>query len=84
MKEPKNKYININRNILGWYRCIDGSALSRILINNLSFASSILAFPATIAGVFPAGSWGSAVVDQLSFGMPLYNWTQNLPKYMIC
>ena len=37
------------------------------------FASSILAFPATIAGVFPAGSWGSAVVDQLSFGMPLYN-----------
>jgi preprotein translocase subunit SecY len=37
------------------------------------FASSILAFPATIAGVFPAGSWGSAVVDQLTFGMPLYN-----------
>jgi preprotein translocase subunit SecY len=37
------------------------------------FASSILAFPATIAGLFPAGSWGSAVVDQLSFGMPLYN-----------
>ena len=37
------------------------------------FASSILAFPATIAGVFPAGSWGNAVVDQLSFGMPLYN-----------
>ena len=37
------------------------------------FASSILAFPATIAGVFPAGSWGSVVVDQLTFGMPLYN-----------
>ena len=37
------------------------------------FASSILAFPATIAGVFPAGSWGNAVIDQLTFGMPLYN-----------
>jgi preprotein translocase subunit SecY len=37
------------------------------------FASSILAFPATIAGMFPAGSWGQAVVDQLAYGMPLYN-----------
>jgi len=37
------------------------------------FASSILAFPATIAGVFPSGSWGNAVIDQLTFGMPLYN-----------
>ncbi len=36
------------------------------------FASSILAFPATIAGVFQAGGWGQAVTDQLAFGMPLY------------
>ena len=36
------------------------------------FASSILAFPATIATVFPAGSWGQAVTDQLNYGMPLY------------
>ena len=36
------------------------------------FASSILAFPATIAGVFQSGGWGQAVTDQLSFGMPLY------------
>ena len=36
------------------------------------FASSILAFPATIAGVFPAGGWGQAVTDQLGFGMPLH------------
>jgi preprotein translocase subunit SecY len=37
------------------------------------FASSILAFPATIAGMFQAGSWGDAVIRQLSYGMPLYN-----------
>jgi len=37
------------------------------------FASSILAFPATIAGMFQAGSWGDSVVRQLSYGMPLYN-----------
>jgi preprotein translocase subunit SecY len=37
------------------------------------FASSILAFPATIAGMFQAGSWGASVVRQLSYGMPLYN-----------
>ena len=36
------------------------------------FASSILAFPATIAGVFQAGGWGQTVTDQLAFGMPLY------------
>lgn len=36
------------------------------------FASSILAFPATIAGVLPAGSWGQTVTDQLTYGMPLY------------
>jgi preprotein translocase subunit SecY len=37
------------------------------------FASSILAFPATIAGMFPAGSWGQTVIRQISYGMPLYN-----------
>jgi preprotein translocase subunit SecY len=37
------------------------------------FASSILAFPATIGTMFEAGSMGQAAVDQLSYGMPLYN-----------
>jgi preprotein translocase subunit SecY len=37
------------------------------------FASSILAFPATIALMFESGSWGRAIVDQLAYGMPLYN-----------
>ena len=37
------------------------------------FASSILAFPATIAQMFQAGSWGRAITDQLNYGMPLYN-----------
>ena len=37
------------------------------------FASSILAFPATIATMFEAGSWGRIVSDQLAYGMPLYN-----------
>jgi len=37
------------------------------------FASSILAFPATIAGIFPPGGWGEAITTQLSYGMPLYN-----------
>jgi preprotein translocase subunit SecY len=37
------------------------------------FASSILAFPATLTSMFPAGGWGRAVVDQLAYGMPLYN-----------
>jgi preprotein translocase subunit SecY len=36
------------------------------------FASSILAFPATIATMFPTGSFGRAVTDQLGPGMPLY------------
>ncbi|HAK54439.1 MAG: preprotein translocase subunit SecY [Vicinamibacterales bacterium] len=36
------------------------------------FASSILAFPATIAGVLPAGGWAQAATDQLTYGMPLY------------
>src|SRR3989454_7694686 len=37
------------------------------------FASSILAFPAPLATMFQAGGWGRAVVDQLAYGMPLYN-----------
>src|SRR5437660_5977803 len=36
------------------------------------FASSILAFPATIAQMFP-GPWADMVSQQLGFGMPLYN-----------
>ena len=37
------------------------------------FASSILAFPATLATMFPSGGWGRAIIDQLAYGMPLYN-----------
>jgi preprotein translocase subunit SecY len=37
------------------------------------FASSLLAFPATIAAVFPPDSWVQGVAQQLSWGMPLYN-----------
>ena len=37
------------------------------------FASSILAFPATVATMFGSGTWGRAVADQLAYGMPLYN-----------
>jgi preprotein translocase subunit SecY len=36
------------------------------------FASSILAFPATIGGLLTAG-WAQSVVQQLGYGMPLYN-----------
>src|SRR6476646_10406443 len=37
------------------------------------FASSILAFPATLAGMFPTGGWGEKITTKLGFGMPLYN-----------
>ena len=37
------------------------------------FASSILAFPATIAQMFPPDSWVRTVADQLNMNMPLYN-----------
>src|SRR4029453_144309 len=37
------------------------------------FASSILAFPATIGQMFQQNSWGQAVATQLAYGMPLYN-----------
>ena len=36
------------------------------------FASSILAFPATIAGMFKGG-WVDRVQEQIAYGMPLYN-----------
>ena len=36
------------------------------------FASSILAFPATIAGMFK-GAWVERVQEQINYGMPLYN-----------
>ena len=36
------------------------------------FASSIIAFPATIGTALPPGGWSQAVTDQLSNGMPLY------------
>ena len=36
------------------------------------FASSIIAFPATVATALPPGGWGQAVTDQLRNGMPLY------------
>jgi preprotein translocase subunit SecY len=36
------------------------------------FASSILAFPATVAGMFK-GPWAEALTQQLGLGMPLYN-----------
>jgi preprotein translocase subunit SecY len=36
------------------------------------FASSILAFPATIAGMF-RGQWVEGLTNQLGYGMPLYN-----------
>ena len=37
------------------------------------FASSILAFPATAAQMFQTGAWARAVIDQVNYGMPLYN-----------
>ena len=37
------------------------------------FASSLLALPATVAGILPTGGWGETLVTQLSYGMPLYN-----------
>jgi preprotein translocase subunit SecY len=37
------------------------------------FASSLLALPATVAQMFPIGTWTRAVADQLGWGMPLYN-----------
>ncbi len=37
------------------------------------FASSILAFPATIAGMFAPDHWVRGLADQLAWGMPLYN-----------
>ena len=36
------------------------------------FASSLLAFPATIASALPAGGWAQRITDNLANGMPLY------------
>ena len=36
------------------------------------FASSLLAFPQTIAAALPEGGWGVAITDNLTNGMPLY------------
>ena len=37
------------------------------------FASSILTFPGTLAGMLQAGGWADAFVRQIQYGMPLYN-----------
>jgi preprotein translocase subunit SecY len=37
------------------------------------FSSSLLAFPATLATVFSTGTWMRSLLDQLAYGMPLYN-----------
>jgi preprotein translocase subunit SecY len=37
------------------------------------FASSILAFPMTLAPAFREGSWFRSFTDAISYGMPLYN-----------
>jgi len=37
------------------------------------FSSSLLAFPATLTEVFSTGTWARSVLDQLAYGMPLYN-----------
>jgi preprotein translocase subunit SecY len=37
------------------------------------FASSILAFPLTMKGILPQGSIWQRAIDQIDYGMPLYN-----------
>jgi preprotein translocase subunit SecY len=37
------------------------------------FASSILTFPQTLAGIFAPDSWMAGAVRQIGYGMPLYN-----------
>src|SRR4029077_15236842 len=37
------------------------------------FSSSLLAFPATLTEVFSTGTWARSFLDQLAYGMPLYN-----------
>jgi preprotein translocase subunit SecY len=39
------------------------------------FASSILAFPMTLAPAFREGSWFRSFTDAIAYGMPLYNLT---------
>jgi preprotein translocase subunit SecY len=37
------------------------------------FASSILAFPLTLKGMFAQGSYAQRAIDQIDYGMPLHN-----------
>ena len=37
------------------------------------FAASILAFPLTMKGIVPQGSFWQTAIDQIDYGMPLYN-----------
>ena len=37
------------------------------------FASSIVSFPTMLSGLVTPGSWGDAVLRQITYGMPLYN-----------
>src|SRR6516225_8280351 len=37
------------------------------------FAASILAFPLTMKGILPQGSFWQRAIDQIDYGMPLYN-----------
>jgi len=37
------------------------------------FASSILAFPLTLKGIFAQGSFAQRAIDQIDYGMPLHN-----------
>jgi len=37
------------------------------------FSSSLLAFPATLTEVFSTGTFARSALDQLAYGMPLYN-----------
>src|SRR5215204_475529 len=37
------------------------------------FASSILAFPLTLKGMFANGSWAQRAIDQIDYAMPLHN-----------
>ncbi len=37
------------------------------------FASSLLAFPMSLVGVFEPGTWARNAIDAIGYGMPLYN-----------
>ena len=48
------------------------------------FASSLLAFPATLAGMFAGGHVVRRVADQLGWGMPLYNLLYVIGDHLLC